>query len=49
MKDPKLMTSEQAVKLLKQHGVLVTIDQAQKILELNYRTQKVFILSHTRL
>ncbi len=33
MTDPKPITPEQTVKLLKEHNVLVTIDQAQKILE----------------
>lgn len=33
MEDPKPVTPEQAVKLLKEHNVTVTIDQAQKILE----------------
>lgn len=33
MRDPKPITPEQAVKLLREHNVIVTIDQAQKITE----------------
>ncbi len=33
MTDPKPITPEQAVKFLKEHDVIVTIDQAQKILD----------------
>lgn len=33
MTDPKPITLEQAVKLLKEHNTIVTMEQAQKILE----------------
>lgn len=33
MKESKPVTPEQAVKILKEHNVIVTMEQAQKILE----------------
>lgn len=43
MKDPKPITPQQAIEILKKHGTIVTLEQAKKILEFMNKLSKIAI------